>query len=47
MGWQTGNGVVSFGTKELEWVVNYVCNQKEHPKKGTTVELFERIDGEG
>ena len=28
--WQTGYGVVSFGTKDLEWVVNYIRNQKEH-----------------
>jgi len=41
--WQTGYGVVSFGTKDLEWVVDYICNQKEHHKKGTTVERLERI----
>ena len=31
--WQTGYGVVSFGTKDLEWVVNYIRNQKEHHKR--------------
>src|SRR3982074_2702848 len=41
--WQTGYGVVSLGTKDLEWVVNYIRNQKEHHKKGTTVERLERI----
>jgi putative transposase len=41
--WQTGYGVVSFGTKDLEWVLNYIRNQKEHHKKGTTVERLERI----
>jgi REP-associated tyrosine transposase len=41
--WQTGYGVVSFGTKDLEWVVNYIRNQKEHHKKGTTVERLEKI----
>lgn len=24
--WQSGYGVVSFGTKDLEWVINYVRN---------------------
>ena len=40
--WQTGYGVVSFGTKDLEWVVNYIRKQKEHHKKRTTVERLER-----
>jgi putative transposase len=43
MDWQTGYGVVSFGTKDLEWVVNYIRNQKEHHKKGSTVERLEEI----
>ena len=41
--WQVGYGVISFGTKDLEWVVNYIRNQKEHHRKGTTVERLERI----
>jgi REP element-mobilizing transposase RayT len=41
--WQTGYGVVSFGTKDLEWVVKYIRNQKEHHKKATTVERLEAI----
>lgn len=41
--WQTGYGVVSFGTKDLDWVVNYIRNQKEHHKKRATVERLERI----
>ena len=44
--WQTGYGVVSFGTKDLEWVVDYIRNQKEHHKKGRTVERLERITHE-
>jgi len=40
--WQTGYGVVSFGTKDLEWVVNYIRNQKEHHKTGTAVARLER-----
>jgi hypothetical protein len=41
--WQRGYGVVSFGTKDLHWVINYIRNQKEHHAKGTTVERLERI----
>jgi putative transposase len=41
--WQDGYGVVSFGTKDLEWVSRYVRNQKEHHKKGTTFKRLERI----
>jgi putative transposase len=41
--WQTGYGVVSFGTKDLQWVVNYIRNQKEHHKKGTTIGRMEKI----
>lgn len=41
--WQTGYGVVSFGTKDLEWVIRYIRNQKEHHKKGTTIERLEKI----
>jgi REP-associated tyrosine transposase len=40
--WQSGYGVVSFGTKDLEWVVAYIRNQKEHHKKGAAVERLER-----
>ena len=43
LGWQTGYGVVSFGTKDLEWVVNYIRSQKEHHQRGTTVERLEII----
>ena len=42
--WQTGYAVVSFGTKDLKWVIEYVENQKEHHARGTTVERLERID---
>ena len=44
--WQTGYGVVSFGTKDLPWVVDYVRRQKEHHAKGTTQERLERVDRE-
>jgi len=47
--WQRGYGVVSFGTKDLQWVINYIRNQKEHHAKATTVERLEKIthDDEG
>ena len=41
--WQTGYGVVGFGTKDLEWVVSYIRNQKEHHRKGSIYERLERI----
>jgi putative transposase len=41
--WQAGYGVLSFGIKDLEWVLNYIRNQKEHHRKGTTVDRLERI----
>ena len=44
--WQTGYGVVSFGTKDLEWVKRYVQRQKEHHAQGKVYERLERIDRE-
>jgi putative transposase len=44
--WQTGYGVVSFGTKDLDWVVNYIRNQKEHHRQDSTIERLERITSE-
>jgi len=47
--WQGGYGVVSFGTKGLEWVKAYVRNQKEHHARGSVFDRLERItteDGE-
>jgi putative transposase len=40
--WQTGYGVVSFGTKDLEWVVRYIRNQKEHHKKEPSFSVWKR-----
>jgi putative transposase len=45
--WQAGYGVVSFGTRDLEWVVRYVRNQREHHARGTTWKRLERISREG
>ena len=41
--WLRGYGVLSFGTKDLQWVINYIRNQKEHHRKGTAVERLEKI----
>jgi putative transposase len=45
--WQAGYGVVSFGTRDLPWVIDYVRNQREHHARGTTHERLERITHEG
>jgi putative transposase len=42
--WQTGYGVVSFGTKDLPWVKRYIRNQKGHHAKQSTYERLERIE---
>jgi putative transposase len=44
--WQRGYGVVSFGTKDLQWVIEYVKKQKEHHARGTTNARLERTDDE-
>ena len=41
--WQRGYGVVSFGTKDLPWVIEYVRNQKEHHRRGTISDRLEKI----
>jgi len=42
--WQPGYGVVSFGTKDLKWVVEYVKNQKEHHRRGAIYDRLEKIE---
>lgn len=42
--WQTGYGVVSFGAKDLPWVIQYVRNQKKHHAKGQVHDRLERIE---
>jgi putative transposase len=45
--WQAGYGVVSFGSKDLPWVCQYVENQKAHHAKGRVrTERLERISEE-
>ncbi len=41
--WQTGYGVVSCGTGDLEWVKNYIRNQRVHHGRGAIHERLERI----
>jgi putative transposase len=41
--WQNGYGVVSFGTRRLDWVVEYIRNQREHHANGTVHDRLERI----
>jgi putative transposase len=41
--WQAGYGVVSFGTKDLPWVKQYIRNQREHHAAGRTSDRLERI----
>jgi putative transposase len=41
--WQTGYGVVSFGTRDLPWVVEYVRTQRERHGRADVVDRLERI----
>ena len=41
--WQSGYGVVSFGTKDLSWVCGYVRDQKKRHASGRVEERLERI----
>jgi hypothetical protein len=44
--WQRGFGVVSFGKGNLDWILTYIANQKEHHAVGTAIERLERVDAE-
>jgi putative transposase len=41
--WQTGYGVVSFGTSHLEWVKAYVREQRQRHAANRLVQRLERI----
>jgi len=41
--WQTGYGVVSFGTRDLEWVNDYVRNQRDRHARRKVEDRLERI----
>src|SRR2546425_6696451 len=40
--WQPGYGVVTFGTRDLDWFQEYVRNQREHHSRGTIQDRLER-----
>ena len=42
--WQSGYGVVSFGRKDLQWVLAYVGNQREHHASNGAQDRLERIE---
>ncbi|MBN1341819.1 MAG: IS200/IS605 family transposase [Phycisphaerae bacterium] len=44
LAWQDGYGVVSFGAKDLAWVVSYVRNQRKHHAEGRVYDRVERTD---
>jgi putative transposase len=44
--WQAGYGAVSFGSRDLPWVVEYIRNQREHHARGTVHERLERVEQE-
>ena len=44
--WQRGYGIVSFGTRDRKWVIEYIQNQKEHHQKGAIYDRLERITSE-
>ena len=44
--WQNGYGIVSFGTKDVQWVVKYIRNQKEHHKAGKIYKRLESVEKE-
>jgi len=41
--WQTGYGVVSFGTAQLDWVKQYIRNQRRHHAEAKTTDRLERF----
>jgi len=43
-GWQRGYGSLTFGKKQLETVVQYVLNQKQHHQHGTIITGMECDD---
>lgn len=42
--WQAGYGIVSFGTRDLKWVIDYIHNQRQHHAEGSLQERLERTD---
>ena len=44
LAWQTGYGGVSFGKRDLPWVVDYVTRQREHHTAGGEDRIEDRLD---
>ena len=44
LSWQRGYGVVSFGKRDLPWVLGYIARQKEHHGSGKTADRLERTN---
>jgi putative transposase len=42
--WQSSYGVLTFGAKNLPFVINYIERQKEHHAQNTLETYLERID---
>ena len=42
--WQRGYGVVSFGKRNLDWVLEYVRRQREHHGSGRIAARLEACD---
>jgi len=47
--WQRRFGALSFGKKQLDWVLNYIARQKEHHAKGSIHQRLEKtwVDDNG
>jgi putative transposase len=43
LSWQSGYGVVSFGTKDLPWVIRYIKNQRSHHAAESVHDRLERV----
>jgi putative transposase len=43
LAWQTGYGIVSFGKRDLPWVLDYIGRQREHHAAGRAEDRLERI----
>lgn len=46
LAWQSGYGVVSFGTANMDWVRAYIRDQRAHHERGTIQPRLECIGGE-
>lgn len=43
LAWQAGYGIVTFGQRDLPWVIDYIKNQREHHAAGKGIDRLERI----